>query len=253
MAKKDFGAIENDYAFFMTHATEAENDAAAYCRELEDFASERASIRMLDFGCGNGEFTQRLLSELNWSPELLQLTIVEPVRHQREQAAQRLTPYSRHAIEATETLTGEQVFDLVLSNHTLYYVDDLAATLRRIVDSLAPRGKLLLAIAGWENPLLKLWQTGFARLGRPVPYYAAEDVQDVLTDLSVRHRTSKVHYQLAFPDNLENRLRILRFLFGEYLQEITPEPLLSEFDEHVREDHIHVETHSLHFLVEPVT
>src|SRR5262245_59894884 len=78
MAAKDFGSIESDYAFFMAHATEAESDAAEYTRALAGFAEGRASIRLLDFGGGTGEFTQQLLSALNWSPQALQLTLVEP-------------------------------------------------------------------------------------------------------------------------------------------------------------------------------
>src|SRR5262249_25287566 len=104
MAAKDFAPIETDYAFFMAHATEAESDAAEYLRELAGFAEGRASIRMLDFGCGTGEFTERLASALNWPPQALRMTLVEPVRHQCDAAVRRLTCFSRHPIESLETL-----------------------------------------------------------------------------------------------------------------------------------------------------
>src|SRR5262249_55025687 len=162
-------------AFFMAHATEAESDVAAYARELAGFDGGRAAIGWLDFGCGNGDFTERLLSRLGWSPKALRMTLVEPVGPQREEAARRLAKFSAQPIQSREDLPAAQAgpFDLVLSNHVLYYVDDLAATLGQMRALLRPGGKLLLAIAGWENPLLRLWKTGFVLIGRPVPYHAA--------------------------------------------------------------------------------
>jgi trans-aconitate 2-methyltransferase len=253
VAAKDFGLIESDYAFFMAHATEAESDVAEYARELERFAEGRALIRLLDFGCGTGDFTQRLASTLNWPSQALEITLVEPVRHQREEAARRLANFSRRAIESLDSLPAvdESRFDVVLSNHALYYVDDLRETLRRMLEVLRPTGRLLLAIAGWDNALVQLWETGFAMLGRPVPYYAAEDVEATLSQRGARFRKSKSYYQLRFPDTEVNRLKILRFLFAEYLQEISPQQLLGELNRYVQKGHVEVNTHSYHFAVEP--
>jgi trans-aconitate 2-methyltransferase len=253
MAAKDFGPIEDDYAFFMAHATEAESDAAEYARELEGFADGRATIRLLDFGCGTGDFTHRLVSTLNWPPQALRMALVEPVRRQREEAARRLTRFSRHTIESLESLpsASEPRFDLVVSNHALYYVDDLDATLGRMIDSLLPGGRLVLAIAGWDNALLQLWKVGFAALGRPVPYHAAEDVEAALSRRGAVPRKSRTFYRLRFPDTAENRLKVLRFLFGDHLREITPQRLLGEFDRYVRTGHVEMDTHSDHFAVGP--
>jgi SAM-dependent methyltransferase len=253
MAASNFGLIESDYAFFMAHATEAENDVAEYTRELARFAEGRASIRLLDFGCGAGDFTQRLASTLNWPPQALEITLVEPVRHLREEAARRLAKFSLHKIESLDGLpaVNESCFDLVLSNHALYYVDGLREALRRMIELLRPAGRLLLAISGWDNALLQLWKTGFAMLGRTVPYYAAEDVEATLYQRGASFRKSKSYYQLRFPDTDENRLKILRFLFGEYLQEIPPRKLLRELDRYARRGHVEVNTHSYHFAVEP--
>lgn len=251
MGAKDFGPIENDYAFFSTQSTEPENDAAEYTRRLAGFADGRTLIRMLDFGGGTGAFTHRFLSAVNWPPRLLALTLVEPVAHQREEAARRLAPFTERPVATAGSLppNTESRFDLALSNHALYYVENLDETLRSLVRSLAPGGVLLLAIAGWDNPLLGLWKTGFALLGRPVPYYSAEDVEAALTRQGVAFEKTPVPYRLRFPDSAENRLKILRFLFANHLAEITPERLLGEFDRHVKQDHVDIETGSSHFTV----
>jgi trans-aconitate 2-methyltransferase len=252
MSAKDFGSIEQDYAFFMAHATEAESDLAEYVRDLSGFAEGRASIRLLDFGCGTGEFTQRLASALNWPPQALRMTLLEPVRHQREEAGRRLAKFSEHEIEVLERLppAHKSRFDLVVSNHVLYYVNDLCQTLGRMRELLSPGGRLLLAIAGWDNTLLQLLKVGFASMGRPVPYRVAEDVEAILSHQGASFRKSKVCYQLSFPDTVENRLKILRFLFGDYLQEISPSRLLGEFEPYVRGDRVEVNTHCDHFAVE---
>lgn len=74
MGQKDFGLIEREYAFFVRHAAEAQSDAAAYARELAGFERDRASIRLLDYGCGDGASTERLLRKLAWPPSVLRLT-----------------------------------------------------------------------------------------------------------------------------------------------------------------------------------
>ncbi|HWL08041.1 MAG TPA: class I SAM-dependent methyltransferase [Planctomicrobium sp.] len=252
MAAKDFGLIESDYSFFMAHATEAESDVAEYARQLAGFADGRDLIRLLDFGYGTGDFTQMLLSTLNWSPEFLNLTLVEPVGHQQEEAALKLARYSQFPIETLATLPSVQVpqFDLVFSNHVLYYVDDLGSTLQQLISSLKPDGKLLLAIAGWDNPLIQIWKTGFELSGRPVPYHVSEDVEAIITAQGTRFWKSKSFYRLCFPDSVDNRLKILRFLFGEHLREIPLQRLLEEFDCFVYDDHIQIETDSNHFAIE---
>lgn len=252
MAEKDFGPIESDYAFFMSHATEAESDAAEYARELAGFDEERESIRWLDFGCGAGDFTERLAKTLNWPPQKVHLTLIEPVEQQRENAASRLRRFSQQGVQHFEKLpevTGP-LFDLVLSNHVLYYVNDLARTLDQLSQWLRPHGKILIAIAGWDNPLMQLWQIGFGLLGRPVPYYAADDVETELSRHGLLSKKTKAPYELRFPDTAENRLKILRFLFADHLRETSADRLLREFDRYVCGEDVVVNTHSYHFTSE---
>src|SRR6185295_2122435 len=99
----------------------------------------------------------------------------------RDVAARRLAVFTSHEIESHDRLpsgTLDKRFDLILSNHVLYYVDDLDSALEGMKTALAPGGKLLLAIAGWENALMRLWKTGFALAGRPVPYHGADEVAE---------------------------------------------------------------------------
>ena len=251
MAAKDFGPIESDYAFFMAHATEAENDAAQYVRELRTFDAGRDRIRLLDFGCGSGDFSHRLLNALRWSPQVLDLTLMEPVPQHRERARLRLAEFSARPVRVLERLDDapEERFDLIISNHVLYYVDDLEGTLAQLAARLDSGGRLLLAIAGWTNPLMELWQTGFELLGRAPPYHGAEDVAAALYRRQRDFRTARVPYSLRFPNRNEHRLSILRFLFGEHLRQMPMPALLAEFDRFVRGELIVIEADCLHFVV----
>jgi hypothetical protein len=62
--EKDFGPIAADYAFFASQATEAEQDARAYVQQIGKFVPAKGMVRMLDFGCGSGTFTERLLKQI---------------------------------------------------------------------------------------------------------------------------------------------------------------------------------------------
>lgn len=252
MATKDFGAIADDYTFFMTHATEAEQDAAAYREQLADLRQRHAPFRLLDFGCGTGEFSARYLSLLGWPASDVELTLIEPVAQQRLSAIERLSPFSQHLPRGASSLAELEAaqFDIIVANHSLYYVHDLSQTLVQMFDRLSPGGRQHLAIAGWDNVLLQFWKVGFGLLQRDVPYYAAEDVVDWFETHAIRYRRFAVPYRLRFADTSENRLRILRFLFGEYLTEISPACLLPEFDRYVAEDCIDIETSSVHVVID---
>ncbi|MBA2117035.1 class I SAM-dependent methyltransferase [Bremerella alba] len=252
MAAKDFGAIETDYAFFMSHATEAKSDVQEYARQLARFADNRSVVHLLDFGCGTGEFSRQLLETLAWPTASLYLTLFEPVDHQQETAAERLSRFSDHAIASLGEASYDQrpTFDIILSNHVLYYAEDLGQTVAQLLERLHPEGKMLLAIAGSENALIKLWKVGFGLLDQPIPFYIAQDVETILAVHNVCVDNSPSHYQLRFPDSEENRWKILRFLFGDYLRQIPREKLLEEFDPYVRQDHIEINTFSEHFVVQ---
>lgn len=264
-AAKDFGPIRDDYAFFETHATEAEEDLAAYVpgfrevmtrrvAEIDSQAAHRAGgerCRVLDFGCGPGTFSGKFLDRLGCPADRLALTLVEPQPLYREQAAACLARFSTAPIRAFESLPedGVGVFDVILANHVLYYVTDLDAVVPAIVRGLAPGGMLQTAIAGHDNPLIRLWVTAFAMLGRPVPYHTAESVDATFARHGIGATTSTVPYRLEFSDTPGNRASILRFLLGEYFAMLDEGALRSLFDPYARAGRILIETCSHHFAV----
>lgn len=250
---RDFGPIADDYAFFEKHATEAIQDSRAYVERLAPIVPAQGAIRLLDFGCGSGTFTARFLEQANWSPPRLRLTLVEPVEAARRQAVARLTGFTQHAIVDSPQLPAGEAgrFDVMLSNHVLYYVPDLAKQLGGMIGALSETGAFMTAIAPRSNPLIEFWIRGFDLLGREFPYNLSEDVASALKELGAAYRKQPVPYELIFPDSEENRMRIIRFLLAEHLAAMPRRPLLELFDQHADGGWIKIRTECDHYTIRP--
>jgi SAM-dependent methyltransferase len=248
---KDFTPIRDDYEFFAENSTEAAADLDAYAERLRSFEPPSGPGRMLDFGCGPGSFTARFLDRLGWNNHRLDLALVEPSAAYRQQAVERLGVMTDRPLRAWDALPlgTERAFDLILSNHALYYVPELEATLDRIVRALDHRVLFLTAIAGRDNALVDLWFRGFPLIGRPVPYHIAEDVEAALAGLGVAFDHREVGYELNFPDTEGNRLKILRFLFGDHLAGLPRAELLGFFEPYVSEGRVEMRTGDVQYYV----
>ena len=248
---KDFTPIQDEYEFFETRSTEAAADLDGYAERLGAFDPPEAPIRMLDFGCGPGSFTARFLDRLGWTGDRLDLALVEPSEAYRRRALDRLEARTTRPIRSWSELPPESVgeFDLILSNHVLYYVPELERTLGRIVRALAPNGLFLTAIAGRDNALVDFWFQGFPMIGRDVPHQTAEDVEAALARLGRPVDRREIDYDLCFPDSKENRLKILRFLFGAHLGDLPIDRLLAFFDPYATAGRIEIHTGNVQFHV----
>ncbi len=206
---------------------------------------------MLDFGCGEGRFLAQLLSALRISAENLQLSLAEPVEIYRQQAAERVRQFSAHPLRVWPALPPDLngCFDLVLANHSLYYVPNLETTVSPLWRSLSSSGLFLCALAGQENLLIQFWNHCFGLIGEKVPYHTAEDLESALLNQCVAHCTENVTYDLAFPDSEENRLHIMRFLLGSHFQAVPRGEMLAAFDRHRVAGRIAMRISHQHFIV----
>jgi SAM-dependent methyltransferase len=218
---------------------------------LSDIVPADGTVRMLDFGCGSGTFTARLLQRTGWQPEGLALTLVEPVESVRRQAVARLAAFTASPAANSATLPAGLAgsFDFVLANHCLYYVPDLRGQLAKLIEALSAGGVFATAIAARTNALIEFWIVGFELLGRTIPYHTSEEVEAALEELGADYKKQQVAYELTFTDTLENRLRIVRFLLAEYLAEMPQRPLLELFDRYSHSGRVNIRTASDHYAV----
>lgn len=249
---KDFGPIRDSYAFFEDHATEAAEDIRAYAPYVHALADEvEGPLRMLDFGCGSGKFSAQLHQAVRISPRRLCLSLVEPVEVYRRQAVERLQPFTDATVQAWPELPADanSCFELVLANHVLYYVPQLDDAVAAILRGLAAGGLFLTAMAGQRNTLIQFWIHCFALIGKPVPFYTAEDFQAALARRRIAFGREDVTYDLVFPDCEAHRLRILRFLLGEYFGDVPRPQMLDLFNPYARGDKIAMSITHEHYVV----
>jgi SAM-dependent methyltransferase len=230
--RKRFSLIKEDYAFFEAHTSEAEMASEAFRAAIESLRLPAPPVRVLDFGCGSGAFLDRLIARSVLGTKDLAISLVEPDDAYRREAETRLRPHSRHPVTAWRTLPQEDglVFDLVLSNHVLYYVGDLESVVTGLLATLRTDSAMIVNLAGPRNHLIQCWDLGFSLLGRPVPYFNAADVEAVLVRAGTRYAKGDVVSRLSFEDSSENRLKIVRFLMGEHFEGVPVDAVLGFFD-----------------------
>jgi SAM-dependent methyltransferase len=250
-SSKAFGPIRDAYTFFQQHATEAEEDIRAYLPHIQGMARQDHLLRMLDFGCGDGVFSAALLERAHIPAARLQLTLVEPDEVYRQQAVERLQPFTTQPVQAWPALPAhlQACIDLVLANHVLYYVSDLCGTLSALLRTLATPGLFLTAMGGWDNTLAQFCLPCFDFMGKPFPFHTSEACEAALTSLGETYCTEDVHYRLIFADTEEHRLTMGRFLMGDDFHALPRQTLVQGFDPYVQAGHVSMQIMHRHYLV----
>lgn len=250
-SSKEFESIHDDYTFFQEHSTEAEQDLRSHLAYLLPLVKSGQIFRFLDFGCGDGLFTARLLSRSGFESQRLILSLVEPDAAYLRQAISRTQAFSLAPVSAWPSLPPEPqpAFDLVLANHVLYYVNDLEVTLRQILKALSAGGLFLISMGGSDNVLCQIVDRSFVSIEEPVPYHLSEDLEATLAAMGEEFQTRRLNYELTFPDLEENRIKMLRFLLGEHFSRMDRRTLLSLFDPYAARGRILIKTYHYQFVI----
>jgi len=251
-SSKHFGPIRDDYAFFQKHSTEAEEDLRAYVPHLHCLSMGDEPIRMLDFGCGDGGFTAEFLARSRWPPGRLWLSLVEPDATYLQQAVDRLQAFTPHPVQVWSALPPHlnACFELILANHVLYYVPDLAGTLSFLLRALATPGLFLTAMGRRSNALAQYCLRCFDLIGKPFPFRTSEDFEAALACLGEAYCEEDVHYELVFPNAEENRLSMGRFLMGSDYDAVSRQAMLEGFDCYSNAGKIAMQLVHKHFIVQ---
>lgn len=129
--------------------------------------------RVLDVGCGTGEFLSYLLGRGYL------VSGVEPNLHAREQA---IANYSISVVPALEQVAGTENFQVVTLWHVLEHVPDLRATFKRLFALLADHGLLVIAVPDRES-----WDASYYRdqwaawdVPRHFSHFRKKDVERLL-------------------------------------------------------------------------
>lgn len=102
--------------------------------------------RVLEFGCGTGLLTRRLLPliEGDWLITDLSPAMLETAR--------AIAPHARFQVmDAEAPEVGDQRFDLIVSNLAAQWFNDLGAAIGRLTALLAPGGYLVFSTLGADS------------------------------------------------------------------------------------------------------
>ena len=176
---------------------------------------------------------------------------MEPEALYRQQALEQLQSFTAHPVQAWPALPPNlgAHFDLVLANHVLYYVPNLDDVLASILMTLTHSGFFLTAMAGLRNILIQFLNYCFDLIGKPFPFYIAEDLEASLAKQGEIYRKQDIQYQLVFPDGEENRMKIMRFLLGGYFDEVPRQPMVDLFDPYAHAGQIVILTVHEQFVI----
>jgi SAM-dependent methyltransferase len=251
-ASVDYAEVCGDFEFFLAHSTETAAQIAALAPHMAWLADQPKPARMLDFGCGAGVFTERLLRAVGPSPEHLVLVLIEPVGKQLEEAARRLGPLASRVVAAGPGSEGtaDDRFDLIIANHSLYYVAEPAATAAALLQRLAPGGRLIAALLDDDNALAGIWKAAYAAANIRFPFMLAEQLEAILDRLGFAPERETIFYKIALPDRDDAKRRILRFLMGADLEHVPPAQVNALFEPFRHGDMVTIATSYPHLVAE---
>lgn len=161
-----------------------------------------AGARVLEVGCGPGDLWQENLRRL---PEGVRVTLADLSPGMAAQAArvpgagQRET-FGFLAADVQRLPFPDGSYDLVVANHMLYHVADLAAGLREVQRVLAPGGRLCATTNGRGN-LQELCALAGQRPGESTMEQVAERFGLETAGSRLAERFTEVEV-LAYPDEL---------------------------------------------------
>lgn len=213
---KDFDFIQGDYDFFCRHSTEKEKNLKALEKMARDLARGKSGIRVLDFGCGSGDFSFELFQRTLEKTTHLHLCLVDPSErylHLAEQLFVKRRNTTLHVCRQFDEKDKER-YDLILSNHVLYYVKDLNHLFGQFHRAAHLESRILVTLAGEKHGLQKILESFCQSEGIENPFLASEKLKEFLIAKKIQFESNQIKSELSFEDTAKHRQKILRFVLG---------------------------------------
>ncbi len=173
-----------------------------------------APRRVLEVGCGMGQFAERMLAELD-----LDLVAVDQSPRMVELARER--GVDARVGDAQELDFDDGRFECVVANWMLYHVNDLDLALAEFARVLVPGGRLVAATIG-EQHMYDVWSlTGFVP---PLRQFSKENGDRALRQHFARVERVDVDAILVFPDVASIHDYIESTFFSAAVPRPLPEP-----------------------------
>jgi SAM-dependent methyltransferase len=170
--------------------------------------------RVLEVGCGMGQFAERMLGELE-----VDLIAVDLSPRMVELARER--GIDARVGDAQGLAFRDGQFDCVVANWMLYHVDDLDLALSEFARVLIPRGRLVAATIG-EQHMYDVWNlVGFLP---PLRQFSRENGEEALRGHFPHVERRDVDAVLIFPDIASVHDYVESTFFSAAVPRPLPEP-----------------------------
>lgn len=242
---KDFDQINSDYSFFEKHATERKNGLDTLVKIFKGWESNKDTntIQYFDFGAGDGEVSVSLVKTVKaLENKNIIFSILEPSRIMRAKAIASLSDISTNKVQVWSEIPSNLSvkFDVILANHVFYYVEDFRESLNLLLAKKTEKGLMLITMANKDNGLVKIGNEQFKLMGLNKPTNSIEDVKTYLQNLSIDMDVKLVASRIFFKNSINNRAKILRFIFGIYYEKFPISVMNSLLDMYEVGDNISV-------------
>jgi ubiquinone/menaquinone biosynthesis C-methylase UbiE len=153
--------------------------------------AERRPARLLEAGCGEGEFAERVVRELGAEVVALDLSA-----HMVESA--RARGIDARVGDVQELAFAEGEFDVVVANWMLYHVPDLDRGIAELARVLRPGGRLVAATFGEDN-LRELWLL-LGETDAPAHPFSRDNGEEALNRHFARVERRDAQAEVIFPN-----------------------------------------------------
>jgi SAM-dependent methyltransferase len=175
--------------------------------------AEVSPDRVLEVGCGMGQFAERVTRELK-----TELVAVDLAPRMVDLARERGVDARVGDVQTLPFADGE--FGCAIANWMLYHVPDLDAGVGELARVLRADGRLVAATLGEEN-LADLWR--LVDYPRPTRPFSAENGAEVLGRHFVRVERRDVEAALVFPDRAAVQRYVDSSFFAPAVEKRVPE------------------------------
>ena len=213
--RKSFEDLHDAEAFFHAVSNEREADARGVARVLAQHLAHRPTLKLLDFGGGDGRFMSHLLKCLNRPPADIQIAVVDLDQEYLASYAAQVQSAAASKIRTYSALPKDERYDAVIANHVLYYVPCMAAWIQSALRSIGPHGLCCVTMGCSHTPMGQIWDKIFSTVGRASPYLNSHDLEKELEAAAVPFSVSSIHFRIQFEDTAANKAQFMRFLLGE--------------------------------------
>jgi ubiquinone/menaquinone biosynthesis C-methylase UbiE len=176
--------------------------------------AEASPERVLEVGCGTGEFAERVAAELGAEVAAIDISA-------RMVELSRARGIDARVADLKELPFEDASFDVAVANWVLYHVPDIPRGLREIDRVLRPGGRLVAATLGVDH-MVEAWRLVGGEPTHNLTFWS-ENGAEVLGEVFPRVERREAEGTLVFPDPQTLREFIASTITRAHLAENVPD------------------------------